>query len=114
MQDTEGESGLHNVWKIQAIKQRKLTMSSLTSPGLVKAMNDALVKASPDLNIARLFAFDMSDEFADYGYTVKVPLVGAGTISSFNMASNDYENVDGTVTYATVQLDSQPKSTFEF
>ncbi len=36
-------------------------MSSLTSPGLIKAMNDALVKASPDLNIARLFAFDMSD-----------------------------------------------------
>ena len=30
------------------------------------------------------------------------------------MTTNDYENVDGAVTYATVELDSQPKSTFEF
>lgn len=89
-------------------------MSSLTSPGLIKAMNDAIVKASPDLNLARLFAYDMSDEFADYGYTVKVPLAGHGTVSGFNMSTNDYETVDGTVTYATVQLNKQPKSTFEF
>lgn len=77
-------------------------MSSLTSPGLIKAMNDAIVKASPDLNLARLFAYDMSDEFADYGYTVKVPLAGHGTVAGFNMSTNDYETVDGTVTYATV------------
>ena len=41
-------------------------------------------------------------------------MVASGSISAFNMATNDYENVDGTVTYATVELDSQPKSTFEF
>lgn len=73
---------------------------SLTSPGLIKAANDALVGCSKDLNIARLFAYDMSDEFADYGFTVKVPIVNAGDISAFNMATNDYENQDGTVTYA--------------
>ena len=87
---------------------------SLTSPGLIKAANDALVGASKDLNIARLFAYDMSDEFADYGFTVKVPIVNAGQISAFDMSTNDYENQDGTVTYATVQLTNQPKSTFEF
>lgn len=75
---------------------------SLTSPGLIKAANDALVAASPDLNMARLFAYDMSDEFADYGFTVKVPIASAGTLSGFNMVSNDYETTDGSVTYATV------------
>jgi len=91
-----------------------MTNSSLTSPGLIKAANDALVAATPDLNIARLFAYDMSYDFADYGTTVKVPVATAGTISSFNMSTNDYENEDGTVTYQPVVLSSQPKSTFAF
>ena len=77
---------------------------SLTSPGLIKAANDALVAASPDLNMARLFAYDMSEDFADYGYTVKVPVVQSGTLSAFNISTNDYENMDGTITYATVEL----------
>ena len=46
-----------------------MTNSSLTSPGLIKAANDALVAATPDLNIARLFAYDMSyaHHVSDYG-----------------------------------------------
>ena len=87
---------------------------SLTSPGLIKAANDALVAATPDINVARLFAYDMSDEFAEWGTVVKVPVAQCGTISAFNMDSNDYETQDGTVTYATVTLSAQPKSTFEF
>lgn len=89
-------------------------MSSLTSPGLVKAANTALVKTQPELNIARLFAYDMSDEFADYGFTVKVPVIDAGNISAFNIDSNDYENAQGTVTYVPVVLNKQPKATFKF
>lgn len=89
---------------------------SLTSPGLIKAANDALVAASPDVNIARLFAYDMSEEFArdGYGTVVKVPICSTGVISAFNMEDNDYEHQDGNVTYATVTLSSQPKCTFEF
>lgn len=87
---------------------------SLTSPGLIKACNDALVACSPDINIPRLFAYDMSDEFADWGTVCKVPICNGGSISAFNMDSNDYEHQDGTVTYATVTLSSQPKCTFEF
>ena len=87
---------------------------SLTSPGLIKAANDALVAASPDINVARLFAYDMSDEFADWGTVVKVPVAACGQISAFNMDDNDYEHQDGTVDYATVTLSAQPKSTFEF
>lgn len=89
-------------------------MSSLTSPGLVRAANDALVKSQSELNIARLFAYDMSDDFAGWGMTVKVPVVNAGQISAFNIDSNDYENSQGTVTYVPVTLNKQPKATFEF
>lgn len=89
-------------------------MSSLTSPGLIRAANEALLKVQSDINIAKLFAYDMSNEFSEMGNTVKVPIVGAGAISAFNISTNDYENPDGSVTYATVTLSSQPKSTFEF
>lgn len=34
---------------------------SLTSPGLIKATNDALVAVKPELNVVRLFAYDMTD-----------------------------------------------------
>ncbi len=88
--------------------------SSLTSPGLVKAANDALVGAAPDLNIARLFAYDMSDDFAAPGTTVKVPVAKAGTVNDFNASTNDFEHTDGAVTYAPVTLNKSPKSTFEF
>lgn len=88
--------------------------NSLMSPGLIKAANDALVKAAPELNLVRLFAYDMSEEFSDYGKYLKVPVAGSGDISSFNETTNDYENQDGTVTYAQIALDKQPKSTFEF
>ena len=89
-------------------------MSSLTSPGLIKAANEALVKAAPELNSARLFAYDMSPDFSDYGLVVKVPIVASGSISAFNESTNDYENSDGTISWATVTLSCQPKSTFDF
>ncbi len=89
-------------------------MSSLSSPGLIKAANDALVGATPDLNLARLFAYDMSADFATPGTTVKVPVAKAGTVQDFDASSNDFENTDGTVTFATVTLNKAPKSTFEF
>ena len=88
--------------------------SSLTSPGLIKAANDAIVAATPDLNVARLFAFDMSDDFAQPGTTVKVPVAAAGSVLDFNESTNDLENTDGSVTYAPVVLNKTPKSTFEF
>ena len=40
---------------------------SMTSPGLSKATNDALVAAAPELNIARLFAWDFSNEVGEWG-----------------------------------------------
>lgn len=86
----------------------------MTSPGLIKAANEALVKAQGELNIARLFAYDMSGDFSGYGYTVKVPVIGAGTASPFDATTNDYESTTGSVTYVPVALNDQPKVTFEF
>lgn len=39
---------------------------ALSSPGLIKAANDALVGISGDINIAKLFAYDFSADFAEY------------------------------------------------
>ena len=89
-------------------------MSSLTSPGLIKAANEALVKIQPDINMVKLFAYDFSDDFAGYGFTVKVPVIDGGTVAEFDIDSNDYEHQSGTVTYAPIQLDTQLKTTFEF
>lgn len=89
-------------------------MSSLTSPGLIKATNDALIKSAPALNAVKLFAYDFSGQAGDWGQIIKVAVVSHGTISAFNLTSNDYETVDGGITYAPVALSVQPKSTFEF
>lgn len=88
---------------------------ALTSPGLIKAANDALVGISPDINLAKLFAYDMSDEFADYGTTVKVPVASAtaAELALTGSQINDYETDSGSVTYATVTLNHQPKATME-
>lgn len=87
---------------------------ALTSPGLIKAANDALVGVSPDINIAKLFAYDMSDEFADYGTTVKVPVASATAAElSLTGTINDYETDSGSISYANVVLNHQPKATFK-
>lgn len=91
---------------------------ALTSPGLIKAANDALVGIGPDINIASLFAVDFSDDFADYGTTIKVPVANA-TASELNLnpgqgeTLNDYETDSGNVSYVNVVLNHQPKATFK-
>lgn len=91
---------------------------AITSPGLAKAANDALVAISPDINVLSLFATDFSSDVADYGTAVKVP-IAAATAAEVNLAPgegetlNDYETDSASVTYATVTLNKQPKATFE-
>lgn len=91
---------------------------ALTSPALIKAANDALVGISGDINIAKLFAYDMSPDFADFGTTVKVPVASA-TASELNLVAaegkplNDYETDSGNVGYASVVLNHQPKATMK-
>lgn len=85
---------------------------ALTSPGLIKAANDALVGVSADINIVTDFAVDFSADFADYGTTVKVPVAKA-TASAFNATSNNYETDTGTVTYVNIALTNHPKATMK-
>jgi len=87
--------------------------TTFSSPGLAKATTEALIAAQPELNVARLFANDMSGEFADWGTTVKVPLISAST-EEFDISSADYEHSAGGISYASVVLNKQPKATFEF
>ena len=84
---------------------------ALTSPGLIKAANDALVAITPEINIANLFATDFSTDLADYGTTIKVPLAGA-TAEEYS-DTNNYEHDTGSVNYANVVLNHHPKATFK-
>lgn len=91
---------------------------AFTSPALVKAANDALVGISPDINIAKLFAYDFSPDFAEFGGTVKVGIATA-TAAEVNLnptgseTLNDYETDSGDVSYVNVVLDHQPKATMK-
>ena len=89
---------------------------AINSPGLIKAANDALVGISGDVNIAKLFAYDFSADFAEYGDTVKVAVASA-TANETNLnpgegeTLNDYETDSGNVSYVDVKLNHQPKAT---
>ena len=78
---------------------------AIESPGLCKCVNEALVKIMPELNVVKLFSYDFSPEFSDYGLTCKVPIVTSPTVAEFKMEGenmNDYETSSGGITYATV------------
>lgn len=89
------------------------TGTSLTSAGLIKAANEALVKVSKDINIIKLFAYDLSDEAAGNNSVIKVPVIDAGAATAFD-ATHDYETLTGSVAYVPVTLDTQVKATFKF
>ena len=83
---------------------------ALTSPGIIKAANDLLVKIGPEVAAVKQFAYDCSDAVEDYGQKVRVAMVNGGTSENFS-ASADYEHETGSITDVFVTLDKQPKST---
>ena len=83
---------------------------ALTSPGIIKAANDLLVKIGPEVAAVKQFAYDCSDAVEDFGQKVRVAMVNGGTSENFG-ASADYEHETGSLTDVFVTLDKQPKST---
>lgn len=92
----------------------------LTTGGIIKAANEALVQCAPDFNIARQFAYDFSGDIADLGSGVMVPVASYATITGdyelagleFDVTGNNYETPNGGFKYEEVKLNAQPKSTF--
>ena len=83
---------------------------ALTSPGIIKAANDLLVKIGPEVAAVKQFAYDCSDAVSDFGQKVRVAMVNGGTSENFS-ESADYEHETGSLTDVFVTLDKQPKST---
>lgn len=83
---------------------------ALTSPGIIKAANDLLVKIGPEVAAVKQFAYDCSDAVEDIGQKVRVAMVNGGTSENFS-ESTDYEHETGSLTDVFVTLDKQPKST---
>ena len=83
---------------------------ALTSPGIIKAANDLLVKIGPEVAAVKQFAYDCSDAVEDYGQKVRVAMVTGGTCEDFSQSAN-YEHETGSLTDVFVTLNKQPKST---
>ena len=82
---------------------------ALTSPGVIKAANDILVKIGPDVAQINEFAYDCSDAVEDYGQKVRVAMVSGGTSEDFT--AGDYEHETGSLVDVFVTLNKQPKAT---
>lgn len=83
---------------------------ALTSPGIIKAANDLLVKIGPEVAAVKQFAYDCSDAVEDYGQKVRVAMVTGGTCEDFSQSAN-YEHETGSLADVFVTLNKQPKST---
>lgn len=83
---------------------------ALTSPGIIKAANDLLVKIGPEVAAVKQFAYDCSDAVEDYGQKVRVAMVTGGTCENFSQSAN-YEHETGSLSDVFVTLNKQPKST---
>ena len=81
---------------------------ALTSPGVIKAANDILVKIGPDVAQINEFAYDCSDAVEDYGQKVRVAMV-SGTSEDFT--AGNYEHETGSLVDVFVTLNKQPKAT---
>lgn len=88
--------------------------SSLTSPALAFSADRAIVAARKALAKASLFATDFSADAVQPGTTLKIPVFTPNAATTFNAATNNYETVDGSVTYVPVTFAHHVKNTFAF
>lgn len=85
--------------------------TSLTSPGLVLASNQAIMEAQRGIAFAKNFSTDFSAELQGVGKTVSVP-VFSGSATTYNESDNDFETTDGSIIPVNVTLDTLVKVTF--
>ena len=86
--------------------------SSLTSPGLILASNQAIMEAQRGLAFVKHFSTDFSAELKDVGKTVAVP-VFSGDATTFDEDNNDFETTDGSIIPVNVSLDTLVKVTYK-
>lgn len=86
--------------------------SSLTSPGLILASNQAIMEAQRGIAFVKNFATDFSAELQGVGKTVAVP-VFSGNATVFNETSNNFETTDGSIIPVNVSLDQLVKVTYK-
>lgn len=90
---------------------------SLTSPGVVKTTNEVLVALAPELTMVKQFSYDISNEVADYGAKIRIPMINGGTAKQYSndncaeTGNGNYEYPTGSLSDVFVTLSSQPKST---
>lgn len=90
-------------------------MSSLTSPGLVRAGDKAIIAARKYLEKLSLFSTDFSADAVAPGTTLKIP-VFSGTATDFNPSASPtpagYNNSEGSIKWAAITFNAHKKLTF--
>lgn len=88
--------------------------TSLTSPGLVLASNQAIMEAQRGIAFVKNFSTDFSAELKGIGKTIAVPVFsGDATVYSEEAGHvNDFETTDGSIIPVNVTLDTLVKVTF--
>jgi len=86
--------------------------TSLTSPGIVRAGDKAIIAARQALEKISLFATDFSADAVLPGTTLKLP-VFSGSASSFDPSnSHGYNDAEGAIKWAAIGFDTHKKCTF--
>lgn len=88
--------------------------SSLTSPALVFSARKAIEAAHRALVKIGLFSNNLTADAAQPGSTMKVPVFTPNAAAAFDASTNNYGDVDGTLTYAPVTFANHVKNTFGF
>ena len=89
----------------------------LTSPGVVLTAQEILVGLKPTIAAVKTFAWDMSNEFAEAGAKIRIPMLSAGDVENYgddNCATTNtgnFEHVTGGMGEAWVTLNKAPKVT---
>lgn len=88
--------------------------TSLTNPELVFATDQAIIAARGELAKVKLFSSNFSQEAAQPGSSMKVPIFLAGAAKVFNKETSNYEDASGTVVWPEIKFDVHVHSTWKF
>lgn len=89
----------------------------LTSPGIVRSVNEILVGLKPTITMVKQFAYDISNDMQEAGAKIRIPLLSAGDVENYgddNCATTNtgnFEHVTGGMGETWLTLDKAPKVT---
>lgn len=89
-------------------------ISSLSSPELVFAATESIIKAQRAIAQLTKFTTDFSADAAQPGSTMMIQFFDDGEASEFDLKTNNYGDADGTTSFVPVRFGHHLKKSFAF